>query len=117
MARQFVEVPVSSMQQHQHTAIPQQKSGPIVYGKRPGSAIVAPPSKLFGTPQTSVAYSPGGTSSIPTGMQVKAIPRMVTKTVNGTPINVIFSNNKVRTIESIPLTPPPTPEIHNGTTC
>lgn len=108
-AQQQILSPQSPPQPQQVVA---QKTGPIVYGKRPGSALVSPPTKFFGTPQTSVTYSP-----MATPVQIKGVPRVVTKTVNGTPINVLIKDNKIRPIDvscNIPLTPPPTPEVNHA---
>lgn len=94
-------------QQQQPHLVSTQKIGPIVYGKRPGSALMSPPTKIFGT-QSGVPYSP-----MATPVNIKGVPRVITRTVNGTSINVLIKDNKMRPIDVLcsPLTPPPTPEV------
>ena len=90
------------------------KPTPVVYGKRPGSALpVAPPRKMMSTSHCSVLYSPGLTPTPP----YYKYERSMTTTMAGT--NALFNGNDLHhTVLSsppvpalIPLTPPQTPDV------
>ena len=97
---QYVEVqlpPTPQATQHDATATqlapveqPSPKASTISYGKRPAAPLVATPRKHIGYPPSSISYSPRATPPPAKVFQGQA-PEHLT----------------------IPLTPPPTPEVAN----
>lgn len=98
---------------HQVQTVAPHKTSPIVYGKRPGSALAAPPRKILNTTYSNI-YSPRLTPTPP----FKYDPSMLTASsaaLNGTYFNFVkdqYGGNIMDPCSSvIQLTPPKTPEV------
>ena len=108
----YVERAKQMSQHAQVQPVVAQKTSPIVYGKRPGSAISAPPRKILNTTYNGV-YSPRLAPTPP--FKYDASMLAAASALNGSYFNFVKDKIGTNLLEPcsslIQLTPPKTPEV------